>query len=92
MVYDILKKVLVTEKSNFDRALNKYIFEVRRDANKEEIKKAVEKIFSVKVTAVNTMKIMGKQRRQGKVSGSTQDWKKAIVTIKEGQSIEALSA
>ncbi len=92
MVYDVIKQVLVTEKSSIDRTQNKYTFEVRRDANKEEIKKAVEKTFNVKVESVNTMKIMGKQRRYGKVSGSTQDWKKAIVTLKQGQTIESLSA
>lgn len=91
-MYDIIKKALVTEKSSADRAQNKYAFEVLRTANKEEIKKAVERIFNVKVADVNTVNVKGKQRRYGKVQGSTQDWKKAIVTLKEGQAIEALSA
>jgi large subunit ribosomal protein L23 len=92
MLYDVIKKALVTEKSNQDRVLNKYTFEVKPSANKEEIKKAIEKIFSVKVLTVNTAKVRGKQRRYGKVTGATQAWKKAIVTLKEGQTIEALSA
>jgi large subunit ribosomal protein L23 len=91
MGYDLIKKVLVTEKSSFYRAQNKYYFEVNNKANKSEIKKAVEKAFKVKVTSVNTLKTHGKKRRMGKSTGQTSDKKKAVVTLAEGQTIEALS-
>ena len=92
MLYNIIKEPLITEKSSFDRTQNKYVFKVRNSANKTEIKKAVEKIFNVKVQDVNTLKVLGKGRRHGKVEGKDPDWKKAIVTIKAGQTIESLGA
>ena len=65
----------------------KYVFEVDRNANKTQIKQAVEEIFDVKVTKVNTMRQIGKIRRQGRTQGRTREIKKAIVTLAEGQSI-----
>ena len=61
----------------------KYTFEVAQDANKIEIKNAVEKIFGVKVASVNTMNVLGKYKRMGVHVGKRPDWKKAIVTLKE---------
>jgi large subunit ribosomal protein L23 len=60
------------------------------DANKVEIRQAVEKIFKVKVKKVNTLRVMGKARRRGWASGRTPDWKKAMVTLNEGDTIEIL--
>ncbi len=66
----------------------KLLFEVLRDANKVEIKAAVEKLFNVSVTSVRTQIVRGKERRIGKFAGMRPSWKKAIVTLKPGQSIE----
>ena len=85
----IIRKVLITEKSTILREVrNQYFFEVARDANKIEIKQAIEKIFSVKVNDVRTMQLRGKVKRQGRWVGKRNDWKKAIVTLKPDQKIE----
>lgn len=91
MLESIIKEPILTEKSSAERGQNKYFFKVQKNANKNEIKKAVEQLFKVKVLDVNTMKVNGKKRRQGRLEGKTKDWKKAMVTLKEGQVIEALS-
>ena len=88
-LYSLLKRPIMTEKSTVlqsDR--NQYTFEVARGANKIEIKKAVEALFKVKVTAVNTAKIPGKMRRILGRPGMTSDWKKAIITVREGDAID----
>lgn len=82
-VYDIVKRPIVTEQSMEGVESKKYVFEVARDANKIEIKKAVEEIFGVEVAKVNTMNYMGKEKRQGVFVGRRPAWKKAIVTLKE---------
>jgi len=88
--YDIIKRPLITEKSTDLKAKeNKYTFCVDIHANKVEIVRALEEIFRVKVVKVNTMKLRGKKRRVGVHQGKTPDWKKAIVTLKEGDSIES---
>ena len=85
----IVRKVLITEKGTILReARNQYFFEVARDANKIEIKKAIETIFRVKVDDVRTMQLRGKVKRQGRYIGKRNDWKKAIVTLKPDQKIE----
>ena len=85
----IIRKVLITEKSTMLREVrNQYFFEVARDANKIEIRLAIEKIFSVKVNDVRTMQLRGKVKRQGRWVGKRNDWKKAIVTLKPDQKIE----
>jgi len=85
----LIKKVLITEKGTVLREKqNQYAFEVARDANKIEIKQAIEKIFSVKVANVQTMQMHGKVKRQGRFAGRQNDWKKAIVTLKPDQKIE----
>jgi len=85
---DIIIKPIVTEKSMNAAAFNKYTFEVAKTANKLEIRKAVEDIFKVKVTKINTLNVPAKFRRYGKYSGLTRSWKKAVVTLKAGDKIE----
>lgn len=85
----IVRKVLITEKGTVQRELrNEYTFEVERDANKIEIKRAVETIFNVKVADVRTMQMRGKLKRQGRFAGRRNDWKKAIVKLLPDQKIE----
>ncbi len=86
--WDVLKRPLITEKGTDRQAqLNQYSFEVSPDANKNQIKEAVELAFKVSVTDVHTMNVRGKMRRVGRHRGMTGDWKKAIVTVQQGQSI-----
>jgi large subunit ribosomal protein L23 len=88
-IYSVIKKPLVTEKSTIARDEgNKYIFEVDRRATKIEVRNAVEKIFKVKVINVRTMNFIGKKKRVGRTIGSRSDWKKAVVTLAPGSSIE----
>ena len=85
----IVKRALITEKGTVLRETrNQYHFEVARDANKIEIKRAVEHVFHVKVDSVQTMQLQGKVKRQGRTVGRRNDWKKAIVTLKPDQKIE----
>ncbi|BDG62222.1 50S ribosomal protein L23 [Caldinitratiruptor microaerophilus] len=84
---DIIIRPWITEKSTALMQDRKYTFEVHPDANKVQIKKAVEEIFKVKVLKVNTMRVPGKLRRVGRFVGRKPDRKKAIVTLAEGQSI-----
>ena len=84
MSYEIIKKPVITENSMDQMADRKYTFEVAKDANKIEIKKAVEEIFGVKVEKVTTMRVLGKVKRMGANSGKRPDWKKAIVKLAEG--------
>ncbi len=82
---DIILKPVITERSMDGLALEenkKYTFKVDKDANKIEIKEAVEKLFNVKVAKVNTMNCRGRVRRVGRFVGKTPDWKKAIITLK----------
>jgi large subunit ribosomal protein L23 len=82
----ILKLPLITEKSTLLKETTRTVaFKVMRDANKIEIKDAVEKIFKVKVESVRTANCHGKIRRQGRYSGRRPDWKKAYVTLKQGE-------
>jgi large subunit ribosomal protein L23 len=85
----VVRKLLVTEKSTAARETsNKYFFEVNRKANKVEITNAVEKLFKVKVVDVHVMHVLGKKKRMGRVVGQKSSWKKAIVTLAAGSSIE----
>lgn len=87
--YEIIKSPLVTEKTMQGTALHKYSFSVAPDSNKIEIKEAIEKVFNVHVTKVNTLNVKGKTRRRGRApQGRTSDWKKAIVTLAEGEHID----
>ena len=79
--YDIVIRPIITEQSMEDLDIKKYAFEVAKDANKVEIKKAIEEIFGVKVASVNTIKLPGKWKRMGVHTGKTPAKKKAVVTL-----------
>lgn len=79
----ITEKVLLLKEEG-----NKVVFQIRKDTNKIELKNAVESIFNVKVESINTLNVKGKKKRLGKHEGKRADWKKAIVTLKEGDTIE----
>lgn len=85
---EIIIAPIFSEKTSLAKELkNAYTFEVSMNANKIEIKKAIEKIFEVDVVSVNTVRYKGKPKRLGRYSGYKSDWKKAVVTIEPGQSI-----
>jgi large subunit ribosomal protein L23 len=86
--YRVLRTLLRTEKGMILSAADKYVFKVSRDANKIQIKKAVEDVYKVKVRAVNTQVNPGKQKRVRYKLGMTPDWKRAVVTLKAGQKID----
>ena len=87
-LYEVLRRPLITEKNTMLQAQGKYAFEIAREANKPQIKQAVEKAFKVKVLAVNVMTVPSKTRRVGRRQVLTQSWEKAIVTLKPGDKIE----
>ncbi len=88
----IRRPIILTEKATMLREKsNQVIFEVARAANKGQIRDAVQHLFKVNVTSVNTMLMRGKERRMGRGHGKMQNWKKAIVTLKEGDSIDFFS-
>ena len=86
--YQVLCRPLITEKNTSLQALGKYAFEVAGDANKQQVKEAVEKAFKVKVTAVNMISVSGKTRIVGRRQVLTRSWKKAIVTLQPGDNIQ----
>jgi len=87
--YEIIRGPVITEKGTIQKeANNQLTFEVDRNANRVEIRHAVEKVFNVRVEKVQTMQIKGKVKRLGRTTGKRRDWKKAIVTLAEGQNIE----
>jgi large subunit ribosomal protein L23 len=88
--YDVIKTVRLTEKGTAQQEkLNQYTIVTDRRANKVQIRQAVEELFKVKVTAVNTRNVRGKARRKNtKAAGKDADWKKAIITLKEGDKIQ----
>jgi large subunit ribosomal protein L23 len=89
LYYDILEKPLVTEKSTVLQGIrNQYTFRVAAGANKSEIRKAVETLFEVEVSGVNVINMPGKDRRILGRPGHTGPWKKAVVTLREGHSID----
>ena len=89
---DVIKKILLTEKgTRLSEEQNKYLFRVAKEANKVEIKKAVEELFSVRVMAVNTMRRKGKKKRLRTAQyGTTAAWKRAVVTLHEEDSINLI--
>lgn len=89
---DILIRPIVTEKSTTLMEQGKYTFRVPLAATKIQIRQAVEQIFKVKVQAVNTMRYEGKMKRLGRTQGRRSDWKKAVVTLKPGETIELFEA
>lgn len=90
-LYQLVSKPIITEKGSGDTAnRNAYHFRVPVDANKVEIRQAVERVFKVKVKKVNTLRATVKARRRGYVAGTTQPWKRAMVVLDEGQIIDIL--
>ena len=85
---EILKAPVITEKSQIAKSEGKYTFKVSPKATKTEIKEAVEKIFNVKVSAIRTINVKPKKRRVGRYTGLTTRYKKAIVSLAEGQTID----
>lgn len=81
--YDIVKKPIITEQSMAGVAEKVYVFEVAKNANKIEIRQAIEEIFGVKVAKINTMNVPGKEKRMGVHTGFRPDWKKAVVRLTE---------
>ncbi len=90
-IYDVVQKPLLTERTmaRLDES-NTYVFRVHPQANKVQIRNAVERLFDVKVLAVNTASMHGKRRRRGRTVSKMPDWKKAFVTLREGDTIELL--
>ncbi|MDP2984785.1 MAG: 50S ribosomal protein L23 [Candidatus Latescibacter sp.] len=89
MEKNIIRKPVITEKAtHLKEKSNKYVFEVERNCNKIEIKKAIEEIFKVTVKDVHTYITHGKIRTRGRFKGRRPDWKRAVVLLKEGESIE----
>ncbi len=88
----IRRPIILTEKASLLNKENKVVFEVAPTSNKVQIRDAVQKLFNVKVTNVNTLLMRGKDRRMGRGYGKMQNWKKAIITLKEGDKIEFFDA
>ena len=89
---DIIIKPVITEKSSYDAAYGKYTFEVAKTATKTDIRNAVEKLFNVKVVSVNTMNVTGKKKRVGRSVGRRPSYKKAIVKLAPGETIQFFEA
>lgn len=88
-LYHVIRRPVVTEKTSAQKASeNQAVFEVDRQATKTQIREAVEKLFGVEVLRVNTMLMPARERRFGRMIGRRGGWKKAIVTLKEGQEID----
>lgn len=88
--YDVLKNMLRTEKSTASQVNRQYFFRVNPAANKIDIKKAVEEAYKVKVQSVNVVNMPGKLKKVRAKYGYTSDWKKAVVTLKDGNKIEVV--
>jgi large subunit ribosomal protein L23 len=87
-LFEVVRRPLVTEKNTSLQAQGKYAFEVAREANKNQVKQAVEKAFKVSVTAVNIISVRGRERRVGRRMVTGSSWKKAVVTLKAGDKIQ----
>ena len=85
--YEVLRRPIVTEKTSLQGEQGRYTFEVHPQANKHQVKEAVERAFDVKVVAVNVITVPGKSRRYGRHESTPHAWKKATVRLAEGQSI-----
>jgi large subunit ribosomal protein L23 len=87
--YDLIKRPLITEKTNIQKeSYNQITFEVDRNANRVEIKRAIQDIFNVKVASVKTIQVKGKTKQRGRIIGKRRDWKKAIVKLMPGERID----
>ncbi|MDY2625376.1 MAG: 50S ribosomal protein L23 [Coriobacteriales bacterium] len=90
--HTIIIRPVITERSTDMMELNRYTFEVAKNANKIEVAKAIEQLFDVKVVKVNTLMVKPKPKRVRYQLGYTRTWKKAVVTLKEGDTIELFNA
>jgi large subunit ribosomal protein L23 len=87
--YDIIKRPLITEKTNIQKEdYNQMSFEVDRKANRVEIKRAIENVFKVNVDTVRTMQVKGKTKQRGRIVGKRRNWKKAVVKLMPGERID----
>jgi large subunit ribosomal protein L23 len=87
--YDIIRRPVITEKTSIQKEdANQITFEVDRRANRIEIRRAIEKIFKVRVAEVRTMQVKGKAKQRGRIVGKRKDWKKAIVKLMPGERID----
>ncbi|MBW2574492.1 MAG: 50S ribosomal protein L23 [Deltaproteobacteria bacterium] len=87
--YDIVKRPLITEKTSIQKEdYNQMTFEVDRNANRVEIKRAIENIFNVNVATVRTMQVKGKTKQRGRIVGKRRNWKKAVVKLMPGERID----
>jgi large subunit ribosomal protein L23 len=87
-LFEVLRRPLITEKYTLLQSVGKYAFEVSIDATKPQVKDAVEKAFNVKVTSLNIINVPGRSRRLGRRVIPAKPWKKAVVTLKQGDKIE----
>jgi len=87
-LFEVLRRPLITEKYTLLQSVGKYAFEVSIDATKPQVKDAVEKAFNVKVTSLNIINVPGRSRRLGRRVIPAKPWKKAVVTLKQGNKIE----
>lgn len=86
--YDVIRRPLMTEKSMKQKDnFHQFSFEIARDANRIEVRRAIEQIFNVKVAKVRTVQVKGKVKQRGRITGKRSDWKKAIVTLMPGERI-----
>jgi large subunit ribosomal protein L23 len=88
--YRILIRPILSEKGTHLAPLGKYVFAVSPAANKSEIKKSIEQLYSVHVKTVRIVKMVGKRRRYGRTTGRTSDWKKAVITLRSGEKIPGI--
>ncbi len=88
---EVIVQPRVSEKAGALAKLNKYAFVIKKSTNKVEVKKAIEKIYKVRVTGVNVINVLGKEKHRGRIVGRTGDFKKAIVTLKQGDRIEGIT-
>ena len=89
IAYEIIKRPIVTEKTSIQKEdFNQVTFEVDRRANRIEIRRAIEKIFKVKVVDIRTIQVKGKVKQRGRIVGKRRDWKKAVVTLMPGERID----
>ncbi|MGD8367498.1 MAG: 50S ribosomal protein L23 [Desulfobacterales bacterium] len=87
--YEIIKRPVITEKTSIQKETNRQVtFEVDRRANRVEIRRAVERLFNVRVAAVRTAQVKGKIKQRGRIVGKRRDWKKAVVTLMPGERID----
>ncbi len=87
---DVITRPIVTEKSTALGELGKYVFQVRSGASKHSVRQAVEAMFHVEVASVNVMNVRGKPRRMGRFEGHQPSWRKAVVTLRDGHTIEVV--